>query len=246
MVDFKVDIVMTCYNAEKFVRKAIKSIVEQTYKNWDIIIVDDFSKDNSIKIINETIKIYNIQNKVKLFQHGRNYGYGKTLKNAIENGDGELVAIVDSDDALADNNAFKIMVNKHIKHPEASLVYSNYYKCGRNLKPCQLGPSKQLPEGRSYLNTKIRISHLKVFKRSMYNKTEGLNPKLKKSVDKDLVLKLEEVGSLIFVNKPLYYYRSHPDSLTRMMHRMPRSYRAMINRMRKQIYKEAKKRRGLI
>jgi len=241
----KISVAMTCFNAERFIKKAIKSIVRQTYKNWEIIIVDDVSTDKSINVINKTIKLYNIEKKVKFFQHKKNYGYGKTLKDAIEKGNGELVAIVDSDDALASSKAFKIMVQEHIKHPEASLVYSNYYKCTANLKPCHLGPSKQIPEGRSYLNTKIRISHLKVFKRLAYNKTVGLNPKLKKSVDKDLVLKLEEKGSLVFVNKPLYYYRTHNDNLTRKMHTMPKSYRDWVNQMRKNIYEEAKKRRGI-
>ena len=241
----KVSVAMTVYNAEKFIKKAIKSIVGQTYKNWEIIIVDDMSKDKSVNIIYKVIKLYNIQNKIKFFQHKKNYGYGKTLKDAIEKGNGDLIAIVDSDDALANNKALKIMAQEHIKHPEASLVYSNYYKCTANLKPCHLGPSKQIPEGRSYLNTKVRISHLKVFKRSAYNKTVGLNPKLKKSVDKDLILKLEEKGSLVFVNKPLYYYRTHNNNLTRLMHTMPKSYQNWVIKMRNQIYIDAKKRRGI-
>lgn len=242
----KIDIVMSCYNSEKFIKTAIKSVSRQGYDNWELIIVDDFSSDKSVSVITRTIKKFKISDKVKLIRHEKNYGYGKTLKDAIENGDGELIAIVDSDDALSHKDALSIMSSKHIRNPDASLVYSNYYKCDRNLLPSQVGPSRQLKKNESYINTKIRISHLKVFKRSFYNKTGGVNPTLKKSVDKDLVLKLEEVGNFIYINKILYYYRCHEKNLTRSIHRQSKNYQRMIKQSRKQIYIDAKKRRGLL
>lgn len=245
-MDPKISVAMACFNSERFISKAIKSIVRQKYKNWEIIICDDASTDKSIKIIQKSISSYNIENKVKILRHDKNYGYGKTLKDAIEGGDGELIAIIDSDDALAVPNAFGVMLKRYIKYPKASLIYSNYYKCGPNLISRRKGPSRQLKNNESYINTKIRISHLKIFKRSAYNKTEGVNPNLRKCVDKDLVLKLEEVGRLIYVNKELYLYRCHKNNLTKSIHRKPKSYRIMVTKMRKQIYIDAKKRRGLI
>ena len=48
----KVSILMTVFNAENFVIKSIKSIINQTFKDWDLIIIDDFSSDKSLKLIN--------------------------------------------------------------------------------------------------------------------------------------------------------------------------------------------------
>jgi len=238
-MSYKVDIAMACYNSGKFIDTAIKSIIKQTYKNWQLIIVDDCSTDKSYEIVKNFIDNSDCKDKIKIFKHKKNYGYGRTLKDAIANGDGELIAIVDSDDALANKNAFKIMVKKHMEHPEASLVYSNYYRCNSNLIPTKCSCSRQLKEGEFYLYNKIRISHLKVIKRSYYNKTEGVNGKLLKTVDKDLVLKLEEVGRLIYVDKLLYSYRKHNKSLSLSLNKK------ICIKMRNLVYKNARKRRGL-
>jgi len=237
MEKIKVDIAMACYNSAKFIETAIKSIIEQTYENWQLNICDDCSTDKSCKIIENFIDKY--KDKIKILKHKKNYGYGRTLRDAIAIGNGELVAIIDSDDALADKNAFKIMVKKHIEHPEASLVYSNYYRCNSDLVPTKRSSSRQLKIGESYLYNKIRISHLKVFKRSYYDKTEGVNGKLLKTVDKDLVLKLEEVGRLIYVNKLLYFYRKHKRSLSLSLNKK------ICASMRKSVYKNVRDRRGL-
>jgi len=242
----KISIVVACYNSAKFVETAVKSVIKQTYKNWEIIICDDASTDKSYKVIKHFVKNSDYKDRIKILKHGKNHGYGKTLRDVIESGNGELIGILDSDDALASINALKVMIKKHEKHPEASLVYSNYYECDVKLSVLRKGPSRQLKSNESYLNTKIRISHFKVFKRSLYNKTDGVNPNLRKSVDKDLNLKLEEVGKLIYVNRLLYFYRNHQKNLTNSLRKRSKSYRVAVNRMRKQIYVDAKKRRGLL
>lgn len=234
-----IDIIVTCYNSSKFIEEAIKSIYDQNYKDWNLIIIDDFSKDNSIEVIHKVIKKLKIKN-VKLIKHDKNFGYGKSLKDGIDNGNSELIAIVDSDDSLNGNDALDLMVRKHIENPNASLIYSKYYECDRNLKPIKLSPSRQLKGNESYINTKIRISHLKVFKRSFYNKTSGVNKNLLKCIDKDLILKLEESsGEFIFINKPLYLYRKHKNNLTHSLDKK------ICKKMRKMVYTNAKKRRGL-
>lgn len=237
MINNKISIAMACYNSEKFIKQAIKSIYKQTYKNWELIIVDDFSKDKSYEIAK---KISSESNKIKVFRHDKNYGYGRTLKDAIEYSTGDMIGIIDSDDALAEKNALEIMVNKHLEYPNASLVYSNYTICNDKLVPMKCAPSRQLKDNESYLKTKIRISHMKVFKRSFYNKTEGVDGTLLKGVDKDLVLKLEEVGKFIYIDKCLYLYRRHKNNLTNSLNKK------ICADMRKIIYHNAKKRRGLI
>ena len=62
----KVSILMTCFNVEAFIEKSIKSIKNQSFKNWELIIVDDFSKDQTLKIAKKLktnkIKIYSLKN----------------------------------------------------------------------------------------------------------------------------------------------------------------------------------------
>ncbi|KKK96525.1 hypothetical protein LCGC14_2661870, partial [marine sediment metagenome] len=56
-----------------------------------------------------------------------------------------------------------------------------------------------------YLDGKVRVSHFKMLKRKCYEMTEGINPKLRQTVDKDLNLRLEEVGRLVYIDADLIY-----------------------------------------
>lgn len=240
-----VSVVMSCYNSEKFIADAIKTVANQTYRNWELIIVNDFSTDNSIKIVKKSIERFGISKKVKIINHEKNCGCGTSLNDAIANSSGELVAVLDSDDALASKESIKIMVDVHLDHPEASLVYSNYWECNPGLKKIKRFKTRQILDHETYLGTKIRISHFKVFKRSFYDKTPGVNRNLRQTVDKDLVLKLEEVGKLIHVNQELYLYRQRRDNLTKSVGKKNKEYRTFVKIMRYKVYNEARTRRGL-
>lgn len=240
-----ISVVMSCYNSKDYVRQAIKSVAVQSYKNWELIIVNDCSKDNSLEVVKNTISEFKIENKVKLINHEFNLGCGSSLSDAIKNSTGELIAILDSDDSFSSKDSLKIMVEEHIKHPEASMIYSNYWECNRMLKKIKIYKTRQLGEKETYLGSKIRISHLKVLKRSFYDKTIGVNRNLKQTVDKDLVLKLEEVGKLIHVNQDLYCYRQRSDNLTKSVNKKGKDYKTFVKIMRYKVYNDARLRRGL-
>lgn len=240
-----VSVVMSCYNSQNYIADAIKTVIIQTYSNWELIIVNDFSTDKSLKIIRKIVEKFKIENKVKIINHDKNCGCGTSLSDAIKNSSGELIAILDSDDALATNNAIEIMVKAHLNYPEASLVYSNYWECNEHLRKMKAFRTRQIKDGETYLGTKIRISHFKVLKRSFYDKTPGVNRNLRQTVDKDLVLKLEEVGKLIHIDKELYLYRQRKDNLTKSIGRKNKNYKEFVKIMRYKVYNEARTRRGL-
>ena len=56
-----VSVVMSCYNSEKFIADAIKTVANQTYRNWELIIVNDFSTDNSMRIVKKSIERFGIR-----------------------------------------------------------------------------------------------------------------------------------------------------------------------------------------
>jgi glycosyltransferase involved in cell wall biosynthesis len=243
--DVLVSVAMTNYNHGVYIHDAIKSIPKQSHTNWEIIIVDDASTDNSLELIQKYIKELKINDKVKVYVNDINKGYGYSLGRAIKCSSGELVAIVDSDDALGNNDAFKICIETHMKHPKAALTYSNYYECNSQLQPGKVYRSKQFEKGKTYLDGGVRVSHLKVIKKKYYDMTDGINPEARQSVDKELDLRIEEVGELIHIDVPLYYYRNHKDGLSRSIWRRSKEYQDFTIRMRKQIFEDAKKRRGL-
>ena len=209
--------------------------------------VDDVSTDKSVDRVLDLVKEYKIENKTKIIINDKNSGYGQSLHKGIVESSGDLVCVVDSDDALASDDALKIERDVHIKYPDAALVYSNYIECNKDLKPKKVYETRALENGETYLKPKtgIRISHFKMIKKKHYDMTSGINPKLKQCVDKELNLRLEEVGRLVYVDADLLYYRRHKDNLSLTIHKKSKKYRDHVVKMRGKIYKDANKRRGI-
>lgn len=209
-------ILMANYDAGGFLPASIKSVLNQTDQNWELVIVDDASPES----VEQVVQPFLTDKRISFIRHKSNSGYGKTLRTAIEHSSGSICGILDSDDAL-DSNAIRVMRKAHKKYPEHQLIYSQYMQCDQALKPIKKGTCAQIPEGVSWLEVIEkwkqpipRVSHFKTFTRAAYNKTDGFTS-YRRTVDKDIVLKLEEVTKLKFVDKVLYYYRLHSKALTR-------------------------------
>lgn len=101
----KVSIIVPIYNVEKYINKCIKSLISQTYKNIEIMLVDDGTQDNSGKICDEWAKK---DKRIKVI-HKENGGYGSVLEFAINNIDSEFFLICDGDDWLELNAVERLM-----------------------------------------------------------------------------------------------------------------------------------------
>ena len=95
----KISIITTSYNYEEYIKETIESVLAQTYTNWEMIIVDDGSKDNSIN----TIKEYCEKDKrIKLYQHenGENKGIVESVKLGVEKSTTDWIVFLESDDTI--------------------------------------------------------------------------------------------------------------------------------------------------
>lgn len=197
-------ILMANYNNGQYITTAIESIFAQSYPNWEIIIVDDCSTDNSLEIL----RAFANEPRIKVYSNSNNLGCGATKRRAAELATGEIAGYVDPDDAIFPE-ALALMAETHRQHPEASLVYSTAYYCDEQLKPTKvidwIGP---IPPGKSNLQVS-KIGHFTTFKMASYRQTDGIDPKLLRAVDQDLYYRLEEVGEVKFIHQPLYKYRIH-------------------------------------
>ena len=93
----KVSILMPNYNNGKFIHKAIQSIIKQVYTNWELIIIDDVSTDNSVKIIESLMEKY-ANYPIKLVRNRVNMGVYHTLNNGLDYIQGEFITKLDPDD----------------------------------------------------------------------------------------------------------------------------------------------------
>lgn len=95
-----VSIIMPTYNSEKYIHESIQSVVNQTYKNWELIIVDNNSKDETVKKIKEFSKF---DKRIKLFINDENKGIAYSRNRAILLSEGSFTSFLDSDDSWEKN-----------------------------------------------------------------------------------------------------------------------------------------------
>lgn len=118
-----ISIIMASYNYSQFIEKAIESILNQTYKNWELLIIDDGSTDNSIGLIKKYSDNYK---NISLYQHKnrQNKGLSKTIQLGLKKSKGNYIAFLESDDFWA-NECLSKKVEAINKYPEAKLIYND-------------------------------------------------------------------------------------------------------------------------
>lgn len=92
-------IIMPAYNADRYIKKAIESVINQIYKNWELIIIDDGSTDNTVNIIKNYVSS---DNRIKLFRNPKK-GAGAARNYGISKSKGKYLAFIDSDDSYSSN-----------------------------------------------------------------------------------------------------------------------------------------------
>ena len=131
IMDTNISIILPTYNGSKYIQRAIESVISQTYKNWELIIVDDCSSDNSFDIINNFLH----DERIEYFKNDRNLGIQKSLNYGISVAKGYYIARIDDDDIwidkekLAKQMAFLEKNKDHVLLGTGVVVYdeSNKY-----------------------------------------------------------------------------------------------------------------------
>lgn len=184
------------------------SFINQTYENWEVIIVDDASTDHSVEMIRSLI---NNDSRFKLYQNNINQGCGFTKAACIQYAQGDLCTYLDPDDTIYPEALEKIVHEFIHKNDLVAVFYSQMKFCDENLNPESTYPgTKQVYNNRYFFNCPIQVAHFFTFKRETYLRTKGINPNLKNAVDQDLYLKILEQGEVKHLKEPLYLYRIHP------------------------------------
>ena len=204
-------ILIANYNNGCYLQEAIDSVLEQDYGNWEIVIVDDKSTDNSFEIYDK----YKDDGRFHVYFNEGNKGAGYTKNRCVQMAKGELCGFVDPDDKLAVKDALTVMIETHLANPDASMVYSGYYQTNENLVVIKESRGVDVVGANSALEScSWPFRHFVSFKKSAYDRTVGIDILMKRAVDYDMYYKLEEVGRIIHLDRVLYYYRQNPHSIS--------------------------------
>ena len=122
-----ISIIMNCYNGEKYLSESIKSVLSQTYENWELIFWDNQSTDSSAEIF----KSYRDKRFRYFYANGHTSLY-KARNLAIEKSKGDFIAFLDTDD-LWSKEKLKLQMF-YFNNPEVGVVFSNLWMLKKNLK----------------------------------------------------------------------------------------------------------------
>jgi glycosyltransferase involved in cell wall biosynthesis len=199
-------VIMANYNNAPYIEEAIESVIQQSFQEWELLVLDDASTDNSLE---KVIKFNDPR--IRILRNRYNLGYIGSLKRLIEEANTDVICILDSDDVLVEQALGEIH-KAYLENPGCGFIYSNFSICDQDLNVLyQHGKNKAIPPGESNLTCDC-VSHFKTFRKSAYLLTEGYSEEILYAEDKDISYKLEEVTNLFFVDQVLYKYRVLPDS----------------------------------
>ncbi len=208
MESIEFSILIACFNNGMFVDNAILSALRQDYINFEIIVCDDCSTDNSWDVICK----YSIDKRVTILKNTKNEGVGFTKNKLIQNSRGKFFGFLDADDYLPQNCLINVV---GYFQKNTSLVYTDSSSINLNGEIIQeKGRSKKIISSLFLESFKFPIFHFVAFNREKYNLTEGIDISFRTAEDIDLWLKMEEVGSLKYVDKSLYFYRIHSNGIS--------------------------------
>ena len=200
-----VSIIMNCYNGEKYLKKSIKSVLNQSHKKWELIFWDNLSNDKSRKIILEfkdkRIKYYKSKKFLKLYE-ARN--------QAIKKSKGKFVCFLDTDDWwLKDKLKDQLKIMNENKKIE--LIFSNFYTYYNKNKKKKLFIKYKIPNGyiTQFLLNDYRIGVLTVMLKKKFFNKKKFDDRYNIIGDFDYFINLSLKNYFYFMNKPTAYYRLH-------------------------------------
>lgn len=235
----KFSILIAYHNNWNYFQECYQSIINQTFQDFEIIIVDDYSTDGSYQRLEELALT---DSKIKLFKNSENKQVGYTKRRCVKEASGEICLFVDPDDVIV-NNALEVIKNYYDNQHSIIATYSKIKLIDAHSNSVGVFSfTKKVKNGkRLFFNINFEVAHLFTFKRNVYDKTKGIDETLSSAVDQDLYMKLYEEGDFYFINEFQYLYRMHDKGVSQ-----DKSKKDKLNLNWHQVLLETCKRRGII
>jgi len=205
-----VTVLINSYNGEKTIYQTIKSALAQTYKNYEILIIDDASGDNTINLV----KKFN-NKKLRLYRNKKNIGLGKSRVLAQSKIQGEYVCILDQDD-IWNKNKIKSQLKLFLKDKKVGLVATGYKLIDKNNKIISLeNKYYDMKNFINYLSFKNIFAHSTIMYKTKYAKSVGwYSNKLIYAQDYDLTVNILKKYEFRFLKNILVKIRTNHTSMT--------------------------------
>lgn len=210
--------IIPVYNCELYVKESILSILEQTYTNFELFVVDDGSTDNTLLIVNDIAKK---DGRIRIIKNSENKGQSACMNMAIKQANGNYIARMDADD-FSTNDRLYLQVKYLEENQDVFLCGTGVMLCDENLLPITkwdtVYSSSEINAQLNLLEGKIPIKHSSI----MYRKNSQVlyRDKITYAQDLDLFLRLNSYNfKMTNIKEVCLYYRQHPNSISQLNHK---------------------------
>lgn len=211
----KVSVIIPAFNSKEFIKETLESVLSQTYSNVEIIVIDDFSDDNTPEYINDNFS------DVRVYKNVGNRGPSFSRIKGVEYSSGELIVFLDSDDVL-DSTFIETMVRCYVEN-EADIVVCDFYNFNSKgrIKKANNVLKKPLMSVNEYVTLLtsgklIGSCCMRIFSRDLLLGIKSVPRNYSRGEDLIFNIQLcDKVNSIFFTEKKLYGYRDHSNSYSK-------------------------------
>jgi glycosyltransferase involved in cell wall biosynthesis len=225
-----VSVTMTTYNRAGYIEEAIRSVRAQTYQDWELVVVDDGSNDDTqarVEAFADT--------RIRYIRHERNKGIYQTRTDAVTASQGVYIAVLDSDDVWSDPTKLAAQVAFLEAHPGCAIVGTFIKLIDGTGK--EIGQDSYLTEDaeiRSHILRRNQFAHSSVLmRRGLVEKVGGYRT-VALAEDLDLFLRLGTVGTFANIPEYMTHYRIHSGGITQRKLAMAQCVHSIIKTYRNQ------------
>ena len=204
------------YNNGRYIIEAVDSVKEQAYSNWEIVIVDDSSTDNSKDVYRQLGN----DARIHIYYNESNKGCAYTKHQCVLHANGEYCGYLDPDDVILPN-AIEVTMKALLDNPNAVLTFSRHYVCDEQLNVRKESRKLELNGNESYFeHHDYQAEVFAGFRKDAYFRSGGLDVNNRAGVDADLYFRLEEQGELVVLDEFTYKYRRQSRAITSNVDKM--------------------------
>jgi len=206
-------VIVSVYNKEKHIKSTLKSVINQSYKDFEIIVVNDGSKDQSLSIINGIT-----DSRIKVIST-KNQGASQARNTGILTASNSFIALLDGDDLWESNYLEEISKNINAYSKASVFATAVAHKYNNKTIPAKYNFKQNKTAAvrnffDSSLDHTILTSSSIVFKKDILKKTGLFDPSIISGQDTDLWIRIGMHYDIVFINKILAYYNYVPESLS--------------------------------